>query len=1601
MKKYLLLSLVVGILISVTFAFAETGNTLPSDLKQTVKQDRTKASGQIKNKQPRLKKAPAYYPKAYQTKKIYGFQLASDGSDEGFVEFNLKDLSTTTVLFPDNPDYINFQNLVGGAYGDGTYYYFNGTDASIATEFDKIDLSTGKKTILSDYYTAGLQVIKPYDMTYDYSTHTMYGLITSNKDNFYAQRLVTIRLTDGYAEDVAILNAMYSSLAASYDGHLYAIKENGYLVELNKKDGTEQKILETGYIPKVELRQSMEFDHTDGSLYWALSTKDYEGNLIKIDIQNKEAIDLGTLGENAQISGMYIPFLRNNLNAPAAAENLKLTPETGGKHEATLSWKNPELTINEDPLSSITKVEVYRNDELVKTYESPTKGQTMSFKETNVPNGFNTYKIVAFNSAGEGAPATVTGFVGRDVPDAVTDITLSKTNATSIELTWESPEKGVSGGWIDQSTLTYNIVRFPDSTVVKSNFAEQTYTENNLTNLKTYYYRIEPQTADGKGEIAESEHIQVGEYCSIPYQTNFIYPDESDLWTIIDANEDDFMWDFDAYLLSLFFPESKPGSAFFSGWDSDDWIISPPIKLEKGKHYEVTFDSQIRELDITQLEVSIGKESTVESQKMIRKRTLTNTDFQKEQILLPVFGEDGNYHIGIRVNSTDTEQKQIVRLTYLEVKETTAGSVRGKIISDGAPIEGVTISYKQEDKIITSAQTDAEGNYEIPYIAAGTYSCIVDKEGYSTIEKEVTVEELASLTLDYSLFLRGTSKITGKIVDARNQPVADAAVRLTGYKTYQTRSKEDGSFEIPDVYNASYQFIAFKIKHEQFTRQISVNEDMVLGDLQLEDKLLPPTGVKVDADNTKSTVMWQEPVDIKTFRYDDGTVRGVRGYNGGMEATNLLKVLGSVYRQAAILTGMSWYTVEDGYRDHDTVDIFVFDLDENGEPYNKILYHASNVLNKTDKWMTHTFEQPVECPNGFVIALSCDGFASLGVDDGAGSDYPFHAGTQCGSKDYTLYPFSYIENESGGDEMKQNFMLRAEGVPVGPEFERIVPANQTMQRQIPMEKGSSVCKIETRLLDTPVETKSNISNTQKTEETYHPAYNVYRFKETDEKTPDNWNLLTTEPVNESTYQDRSWSTLSKGVYKYAVEAVYTGNKVSDAVITGKAGKDMATTITVTLSTNLEGASTEGAVVQLSSTDNRYTGKADASGKAVLSGVWKDNYELSVMTLGCETYTKKVDYSTNNEYQENIQLKEKIVTPNKLKIENTEKTDERMFSWNSFKISDDFESHQDFAINSPGSIGWSYIDGDGAPTINMSTLTHGDIVHPGMNSPMAYIIFNPALTKPSLEGTIVPHSGDKVLACYSASHAVNNDYIISPELNTPDDFTFSFYAYSFGASENNYDKIRIGYSFTGKEETDFIWLTQTPIDIEDDYWTPYSYTIPAGARYVTINCVSEHRMILLIDDIYIGTQTEGYISPTNGIGHHTYEIYLDGKKVATQNETTYLFTKLEDGNHTAGVKAVYATESTAISTINFEISGSSIENVTDEEVTLYPIPVKDRLYIDGQYDKLSIYDVSGMLKSEYDKPVSSIDVTNLNTGVYMVKIISGDKTLTKKLIIENN
>lgn len=182
--------------------------------------------------------------------------------------------------------------------------------------------------------------------------------------------------------------------------------------------------------------------------------------------------------------------------------------------------------------------------------------------------------------------------------------------------------------------------------------------------------------------------------------------------------------------------------------------------------------------------------------------------------------------------------------------------------------------------------------------------------------------------------------------------------------------------------------------------------------------------------------------------------------------------------------------------------------------------------------------------------------------------------------------------------------------------------------------------------------------------------------------------------------------------------------------------------------------------------------------------------------------------------------------------------------------EDFEGHNDFAINSPGSIGWTYIDAD-----NKLTYTWQACTFPTQGQKMAYVVMNPWQTVPTVNDNpnYKPHSGQKMLVDFCAVDAQNNDYIISPRLNFDADFQISFWARSYKTGENyNAERIRVGYSTTGTQPSDFTFVNESPYVELPDEWTLVAYDIPKDARYVTINCVSDDAFMLLIDDIFVGT-----------------------------------------------------------------------------------------------------------------------------------------------------
>ena len=68
--------------------------------------------------------------------------------------------------------------------------------------------------------------------------------------------------------------------------------------------------------------------------------------------------------------------------------------------------------------------------------------------------------------------------------------------------------------------------------------------------------------------------------------------------------------------------------------------------------------------------------------------------------------------------------------------------------------------------------------------------------------------------------------------------------------------------------------------------------------------------------------------------------------------------------------------------------------------------------------------------------------------------------------------------------------------------------------------------------------------------------------------------------------------------------------------------------------------------------------------------------------------------------------------------------------------------------------------------------------------------------------------------------------------------------------------------------------------------------------------------------------------------------------------------------------------------------------------LYPNPASDKLYIitEVEIEKVVVYDVYGRQQStDNSQQLLTIDVTNLNSGVYFIKIVTNDGEIVKTFV----
>lgn len=243
--------------------------------------------------------------------------------------------------------------------------------------------------------------------------------------------------------------------------------------------------------------------------------------------------------------------------------------------------------------------------------------------------------------------------------------------------------------------------------------------------------------------------------------------------------------------------------------------------------------------------------------------------------------------------------------------------------------------------------------------------------------------------------------------------------------------------------------------------------------------------------------------------------------------------------------------------------------------------------------------------------------------------------------------------------------------------------------------------------------------------------------------------------------------------------------------------------------------------------------------------------------------------------------------------------------------DDVEGYVFGAVNPPGAMGWSYIDGDAA-----NTATYNLLDFPNEGSPMAFVVLDDYLLAGNYYN-VTAHSGHRFFGSPYHSDIDNDDWIISPELDFTEPFTFSFFARSF-ADRFPDEKFVVAYSLTTAAADSFIPLHCDTITTTA-VWTGYSFMVPAQAKYVAVHCVSHDQYIFCLDDLTIrGRHSSG----------HPCNVYRDGVLIASQvADSVYIDSCAVGGQHCYSITHLCGSVETAHSdTVCVYIDSSTIPMV---------------------------------------------------------------------------
>lgn len=216
-------------------------------------------------------------------------------------------------------------------------------------------------------------------------------------------------------------------------------------------------------------------------------------------------------------------------DVPDVPSAFNVSPYASGELKADISVTAPAKAISGDNLTSISRLVVSRDNEVIKEFANATPGAEYTFTDEGAEHGPHTYSAYAVNEAGDGKVVTARVYIGVNVPKAPkTAHVVETTTPGEVTISWDVPESDVDGNPINPDLITYHIITQDDDNnviEVADNVRETSYTYQAIAadgKQDVVVYAVHAKTSAGESEdFAKTEIIFAGPDYTLPYADSF------------------------------------------------------------------------------------------------------------------------------------------------------------------------------------------------------------------------------------------------------------------------------------------------------------------------------------------------------------------------------------------------------------------------------------------------------------------------------------------------------------------------------------------------------------------------------------------------------------------------------------------------------------------------------------------------------------------------------------------------------------------------------------------------------------------------------------------------------------------------------------------------------------------------------------------------------------------------------------------------------------------------------------------------------------------------------------------------------------------------